>query len=141
MRKLTEEERAALIEARKLEAEEEKRFKEQLFKELNIENHPMRDILYRIAWENGHSSGLHEVKWWADELVELIRLPLIAVNHHEACLIMASIEHKQEQIIEMLNDTSQSRIGIIEGLTKELNELNEIHTRVSKSAEMTKLKN
>lgn len=60
----------------KLYREEEsrlmKQFKQDMFEELGIENNPKREILFRIAWEYGHSYGLHEVFSYAEELVELI---------------------------------------------------------------------
>ncbi len=73
MKKLTEEDRQARIAAAKVEAEKEAAFKAQLFKDLGIEDHPKKDILYRIAWEWGHAYGLHEVRTYAEDLVELIR--------------------------------------------------------------------
>lgn len=73
MRKITDEERQARIEQRRIEAEAEEKFKRDLFKELGIENHPKKDILYRIAWEWGHAYGLGEVKIYAEDLVELIK--------------------------------------------------------------------
>lgn len=73
MKLRTIEERNAAIAARKEEAEKEEAFKLQLFKDLGIENHPKRDILYRIAWEWGHAYGLGEVKIYAEDLVELLR--------------------------------------------------------------------
>ena len=50
-----------------------KRFKEDLFVELGIENNPKRDKLFSLAWEMGHSCGFNEVYLVAEDLVELIR--------------------------------------------------------------------
>ena len=49
------------------------RFREDLFKELGIENNPKRDELFGIAWEMGHSSGFSEVYYIATDLVRLIK--------------------------------------------------------------------
>lgn len=46
-------------------------FRQALFVELGIENHPKRDKFYAKAWEHGHSSGLHNV---ANDLVDLLDL-------------------------------------------------------------------
>lgn len=48
-------------------------FKNDLFKELGITNHPKKDALYRFAWEYGHSGGLREVVGHAENLVELLK--------------------------------------------------------------------
>ncbi len=50
-------------------------FAQDLFKDLGIENHPMRDKLFSKAWEDGHSNGLSEVYNCALNLVDLIELP------------------------------------------------------------------
>lgn len=54
-------------------------FKRDLFEELGIANHPMREKLYSKAWENGHSSGFQEVYNCALNLVDLIEVPENAV--------------------------------------------------------------
>ena len=48
------------------------KFKNDLFKDLGIEDNPRRDKLYSKAWELGHSSGLQEIYNVACDLVELI---------------------------------------------------------------------
>ena len=50
-------------------------FKADLFKDLGITHHPMREKLYSKAWENGHSAGLSEVYNVAYDLVDLIKVP------------------------------------------------------------------
>lgn len=50
-------------------------FKADLFKDLGIENHPMREKLYSKAWEDGHSAGFSEVYNCASNLVDLIEVP------------------------------------------------------------------
>lgn len=52
--------------------EEREDFKASLLKELGIESHPKADMLFDIAWSNGHASGFHEVKSNAEELLPLI---------------------------------------------------------------------
>lgn len=54
-------------------------FKRDMFEELGIANHPMREKLYSKAWENGHSSGFQEVYNCALNLVDLIEVPENAV--------------------------------------------------------------
>jgi hypothetical protein len=49
-----------------------KEFKHDLAIENGIENHPKLDKLWEKAWEHGHSSGLSEVKYWFEDLIELI---------------------------------------------------------------------
>ena len=51
----------------------EEQFKYDLFEELGITNNPKRDLLFSKAWELGHSSGYREVRFYAQELVELIQ--------------------------------------------------------------------
>lgn len=53
-------------------AEIEERFKKDLFKYLDIENHPKRERLFEIAWGLGHSEGLRSVVEYAEELVDLL---------------------------------------------------------------------
>ncbi len=50
-------------------------FRQDLIKELDIEDHPMRNKLLNKAWEDGHSSGLQEVYHCALNLVDLIEIP------------------------------------------------------------------
>jgi hypothetical protein len=47
-------------------------FKRDLFEELGITNNPKAEILYRIAYDLGHSGGYSEVYGYAQDLVELI---------------------------------------------------------------------
>lgn len=47
-------------------------FKQDMFKELDIENNEKRDLLFSKAWEMGHSSGYDEVKNYMIDLVDLI---------------------------------------------------------------------
>ena len=36
-------------------------------------NNAQANIVFNMAWEAGHSNGLSEVYWWADELCDLIK--------------------------------------------------------------------
>lgn len=53
----------------------QEQFKQDLFAELEITNHPMREKMYSQAWDDGHSSGLSEVYNCALSLVNLIEVP------------------------------------------------------------------
>ena len=48
------------------------KFKEDLFKEFEVENNPKRVKCFSLAWERGHSEGIERVYEEFDELVELI---------------------------------------------------------------------
>lgn len=47
-------------------------FEQDLFNYLNIQNSPRKHILFEIAWDLGHSTGLTEVLGYAMSLVRLI---------------------------------------------------------------------
>ena len=55
------------------------RFRRDLFKELGIEHHPLREKLFSRAWDEGHSAGYAEVLNCAHNLMDLIELPKGAV--------------------------------------------------------------
>jgi hypothetical protein len=48
-------------------------FKEDLFKEHGVSEHPKRERCYSLAYEYGHSSGYSEVANYFNELVNLIK--------------------------------------------------------------------
>lgn len=48
-------------------------FKKDLFEELKIENHPKKEVLFRLAWEFGHAYGYSSVFYFAEEMVELLQ--------------------------------------------------------------------
>ena len=50
-----------------------KDFRRDLFRSLDIADHPKADKLYELAWEEGHSSGYEEVLNYAEDFVELLR--------------------------------------------------------------------
>jgi len=47
-------------------------FKADLEEEFGFENHPKRDRLFRLAWEDGHANGYREVYNSYDYLSELM---------------------------------------------------------------------
>jgi hypothetical protein len=69
----TRERRLALAKQRRdEEAKIRKAFESNLKVELGIADHPKADRLIQIAWDLGHSSGLHEVRMYAEQLVDLL---------------------------------------------------------------------
>lgn len=49
-------------------------FRKDLLEELGVPaDHPKADLLWTMAWDRGHSSGLYAVRNEAIELVELIK--------------------------------------------------------------------
>jgi len=48
-------------------------FKEDIFEEFGVQNHPKRERVFELAWDRGHSSGFFEVYLVFEELVELIK--------------------------------------------------------------------
>lgn len=62
-------------EYRRLNAEGREAFKADLFEHLGITGHPKAEELWRLAWEEGHSSGYNEVLGYAQEFVDLLDVP------------------------------------------------------------------
>lgn len=56
---------------RKQGYELDQQFKQDLFVALGIENHPKRERLYEIAWEE-HGSGYMDIMYKAEDLAELL---------------------------------------------------------------------
>lgn len=54
-------------------------FKQDLFNELDIAQHPLRQKLYALAWERGHANGLTEVFNCALNLMDFMEIPEGAV--------------------------------------------------------------
>jgi len=52
--------------------EKTNQFKNDLALVNGIENHPKLNELWDKAWEHGHSSGLHDVKYYFEDLMELL---------------------------------------------------------------------
>ena len=48
-------------------------FKAELEEDHGVQNHPKKDLLFSIAWEEGHSCGYDEVASYYDRYVELIK--------------------------------------------------------------------
>jgi hypothetical protein len=48
-------------------------FKLALFKEYGVEDHPKREKVFDMAWQNGHASGYGDVEYHFSEYVELIK--------------------------------------------------------------------
>lgn len=40
--------------------------------EYSMTGHPKAEQLYQLAWDYGHSSGLHEVGYFYGELIQLV---------------------------------------------------------------------
>lgn len=53
-------------------ADKMEEFKRDLFKDLDIEDNPKRELLYDKAWEMGHAYGFYEVYSKACDMVDLI---------------------------------------------------------------------
>lgn len=49
------------------------KFKNDMFECYNVSNHPKADKAYSLAWEYGHSAGLHDIHNYFSDLVELIK--------------------------------------------------------------------
>jgi hypothetical protein len=63
----------ALTEYQEEEQRIYKQFKHDIEEEHGVLNHPKADVLWRLAWEHGHSCGYSEVaSYWVD-FVELIK--------------------------------------------------------------------
>lgn len=65
--------RQAKKEWRNVEHERYLEFKQDLFKEFGVEDDPAREIIFRKAWDVGHSSGYHEVYSEFDELMDFVK--------------------------------------------------------------------
>lgn len=65
--------RAGREEYDRKNAECDAEFKAALAKEFNLTGHPKFDLLFRIAWDEGHSSGYSEVAGYAATLAELLQ--------------------------------------------------------------------
>jgi hypothetical protein len=50
------------------------KFKLDLEHEYRFENHPKKDILWKLAWEEGHSGGHLEVLGYYDTMAELLTI-------------------------------------------------------------------
>ena len=57
----------------KRQAEERRALKERLLEEHVLTGHPKGDKLFELAWEHGHSAGIHEVEIYFAEFAELVK--------------------------------------------------------------------
>lgn len=48
-------------------------FELALYDEYGVSNNPKREKAFRIAWQEGHSSGYSEVETYFEEMAELIK--------------------------------------------------------------------
>lgn len=48
-------------------------FEKDLFEHFEVTDHPKRDKCYQLAWDLGHSAGMHEIANYFSSLVELIK--------------------------------------------------------------------
>jgi hypothetical protein len=48
-------------------------FKQDLFEEYRVQEHPKREKVFNLAWEHGHASGYSEVYNYFGDFVDLIR--------------------------------------------------------------------
>lgn len=71
---LNEEYRAAVSAYNQITAEKGEQFRKDLFEEFGVTGHPQADIVYRKAWDHGHSAGYSEVYNVFADLVEIITL-------------------------------------------------------------------
>ena len=58
----------------RLRSEGMERFRVDLLDCLCVAGHPKADVLWRLAWERGHSNGYEEVLTEAMDLIELMEL-------------------------------------------------------------------
>ena len=47
-------------------------YKVECLKEFGLTDHPKAEAAWEMAWENGHSEGLHAVAWHVQDLAKLI---------------------------------------------------------------------
>lgn len=55
------------------EAERLRQFKVDLFAAYGVTGHPKAERAFSLAWELGHSAGLHETETFFSDLVDLIK--------------------------------------------------------------------
>jgi hypothetical protein len=59
---------------RKKHAENQSKFQDDLEQEFGTSGHPKASNLFSLAWDYGHSSGLHEVYAYYNDMVDLLDL-------------------------------------------------------------------
>lgn len=48
-------------------------FEQDLFAFHGVTENAQRDMAYQLAWERGHSAGIHEIAMYFSDLAELIK--------------------------------------------------------------------
>ncbi len=51
----------------------EANLRKHLEDEFDTSAHPCADMLWNKAWEHGHASGGHEVRYWYEEFYDLVK--------------------------------------------------------------------
>jgi hypothetical protein len=64
---------ARFQERLRVATKEREDLKQELGNEYDVLTHPKFEKCFGLAWEYGHSSGLHAVRDYFDELVELLK--------------------------------------------------------------------
>ena len=79
-RQLEEAQKAAALAKRaerEARREEENRkvraFRDSLEEEFDTKAHPKAGLLWDIAWDEGHSYGFEQVRYWYERLLDLVR--------------------------------------------------------------------
>lgn len=65
--------RQAKKERDNIRHERELEFKQDLFKEFGVEDDSAREIIFRKAWDEGHSAGYQEVYFEFSELMDFVK--------------------------------------------------------------------
>lgn len=48
-------------------------FEKDLFAHHGVTDNPKKELCYQVAWQLGHSSGIHEIAVYFSDIVELIK--------------------------------------------------------------------
>lgn len=82
-------------------------FKQDLFEDLGIEVHPLRDKLFSKAWERGHGYGFAEVYSCAEDLMDLLELPPYTVLITPATVMINNVNHSNLSAIHNIANKLQ----------------------------------
>jgi hypothetical protein len=66
----------------KLENERLERFMNASLDDVGLEDHPNKKAIFDYAWEEGHSSGFHEVYYHLSAISDLFRRKGLVLNAH-----------------------------------------------------------
>lgn len=113
---MTREERTNRRKARR---EDEQRlrqiFKADLFLEYGVDQHPMREKAWDLAWDDGHASGLEDVVSHFEGLLPLLESPL--KGHPGLRTLLANLEVDANNASEGLDsDTTEAYKLLLEVL-------------------------